>query len=270
MDAILKMVLIMSLALSLAACSSADPVTGAGSGGGSAPTNPSSPLELTVSTKYSASDSGSSPIGTCTIASGTLPTDAAANATCNIQIPELQMYYSDIEFTISTNSETTCSYISFVPFQFRRSNSATFRNDSDETDVDCSGGNPTDKYCYGGAAKFLLGLKDQYPKSEGLYFIPGANLRTTYTLPSSDTNRADDPHISVRKNNTNVANSFGVSPAATIAAGEVNYLGGSLTNYTFSCSDRWGETQYSWTLILGDDDTPGTAVSIDNFYDWGN
>lgn len=182
------------------------------------------------------------------------------------------MYYSDIEFVISTDSSSTCSYINFAPFQFRRSTSAAFINDGDGSTVDCSGASPEDTYCYGGAAKFLEGLKESYPANTGIYFIPStSNLQRTFVLPSSDTNRKEDPHRSVTRNNTNVANSFGINPSVNFSTIEGDYVGGTLTNYTFSCRDRWGENKYSWTLILGDDDIVNTAGdALDTYYDWGN
>lgn len=62
---------------SMIACSSPDPATGAGgsTGGTAGSTNSSSPLELTIKSKYSTNTSSSSVIDKCTIPSGTLPTD---------------------------------------------------------------------------------------------------------------------------------------------------------------------------------------------------
>lgn len=259
----------LALAATLTGCSGSEPAAGgAGAspgGGGSSTAN--SPLEIRVRANYSKS-SAKRTLVQCSVPAGTNPGDPEADGTCLLQVPELDMHYSDFEFRVSTNSANTCAQVVFIPFQYLRSLSTTFS--SPDGDVDCSLA-IKDPYCYGGAAKFLK-PEFGYPGNTGLYFLTSNQLSGTYTLPSTDENRAKDGHRSMRTN-INVANNFTDDRTTPInGVGAVDYVANTFIDYTFLCEDRWGETLYSWTLIMGDDDLIDTSTNMpfDSFYDWGN
>lgn len=262
--------------IQLVACGGSDPtsapISGPGGGGtGSGASSTNSPLEISVRTNYSLS-SVKTEVVNCSLPSNTLPSTPAANGTCTVQIPELDLYYSDLEFRVSTNSAATCAQIVFTPFQYRRSNSATFVNDADGTTIDCTAV-PPDLYCFGGAAKFIQQL-DSYPTNTAIYFLTANELSKSYTMLSADVNRSTDRHASMSEN-INVANNFTGNRATSVldgAGGIVDYVANSFVDYRFDCNDRWGETLYSWTLTIGDDDLLDVTsnTTFDRFYDWGN
>jgi hypothetical protein len=281
MKVVIRLLAFLFFTLQMLACGGSDPTSapisgGGGTGGSTGASGSNSPLEISVRTNYTL-NLVKTEVVRCTLPAGTLPGTLAANATCTVQIPELDLYYSDLEFSVATNNVNTCAQIVFTPFQYRRSNSATFPIDGDGTTVDCSGTRPTEKYCYGGAAKNLELLADTYPENRSLYFLTANNLSKTFNLATSDTNRQTDKHLS-QLENINVANNFTGSRITNVedgVGGIVDYFAGTngtFQDYRFACLNSFGETLYSWTLIIGDDDLLSTTsnVTFDTFYDWGN
>ncbi len=264
----------------IAACSGSEPASsgisgpggGSGSSGGGQPTGSNSPLEIRVRTNYIGNTSSKSVLVECITPAGTLTTSPAANGVCTVQMPELDMYFSDFEFRVATNSPETCTRVVFIPFEYQRSTSDVFPNDSVPNGTfDCSGGRPAEPNCYGGAARFINEIEG-YPANQGSYFLTVNSLSQVYTMDAPDINRSKDAHRSGRTN-INIANNFTGNRAANInAAGVVDYVANTFEDYQFICQNSFGEVMYSWTLIMGDDDllNTGSNTTFDSIYDWGN
>lgn len=263
---VFRISLILFLAFGLISCSSNESASsssggGSGGGGGNSGSSSSNLLEITIRRNYEG-HTRKVIVGTCAIT----PTDVVTQKTCNINIPELDLYYSDLEFTVSTNNASTCALIAFQPYYYVRSTSNAFSKDGETGDTDCQA-LPTDLYCFGGAAKTMV---EGFPLNRANYFLPIVTLKDAYVLKSTNTLRESDQERSM-SNNTGVANNL-TNRASNISNTNVRYVGNSLVDYSATCYDPWYKTNYKLTLILGDDDTIDTASnsSIDEVYDWGN
>lgn len=262
--------LIMSTAFMIS-CSGSDaptfdPSTGSGSGSGSSSNTVDSPLHAEVKINWIGSTQKTS-IGTCTV-----PRSAPAGTfiNCNMQVPELTMFYSDFEFTVSTNSRNTCKQVVFMPYMFQRSTSATFL-DRSNTEVDCA--LAEDPTCYGGAAKHIItkaGL--QFPQATGIYFLTSSGLQMTYKMDAIDTNRKGDNYKGALSNIV-VANNLSLGARSTALPAShpyTAYVAGTFRDYIYECSNDWGEILYRITLVIGDDDIIDvpTQAPVDTIWDW--
>lgn len=202
----------------------------------------------------------------CVIKKGTA---TGTNMNCKIRIPEEQLYYSELDFKISTNSATFCNAIHFQPYYYLRSTSATYK-DVTGTTVDCSA-TPISKSCFGGAAPDIV---TDFPLSVGYYFLPKFELSHTYTLHSSNSRRITDRDGSMFYSNVNAANNLVDRASSKSMSGNATYAGSNnFVDYSFSCTDKWANEIYKITLIIADDDeedTESASGSKDVFYDWGD
>jgi len=233
-----------------------------------------SPLYVLVGTMY-ANSTVEDLQGSCYFSSTDSQTSTAKS--CSIQIPENQLYYSDLVFTVGTTETSVCATVTFTPYRFQRSNSATFEVDDVATTVDCSA-SPLDVKCLGGAITILTDLSYDPNVYTGIYFVPTESTYSAqYTLKSSNTMRQTDTDYSY-KNNSNATNNL-VTRTASLSslyngggsAASVDYLANTMTDYTVECEDKWGNTLYKIEMIIGDDDsTTGTIDdATDSFWDWG-
>jgi hypothetical protein len=169
--------------------------------------------------------------GTCTVPATATASTAASGTVypcSDITIPEIELYYSDIHFVI-TSAANTCKLISFRPYYYLKSVSNAYVNPAGTT-VDCTA-NPTPIDCYGGVGTQII---PAFPNNGGVYFLTAAGLTQTFTGTSANTQRQQaGPYTGLT--NRWVANNAG---AATRAAGIANELEpGSMLDYRVVCSD---------------------------------
>lgn len=191
---------------------------------------------------------------TCTVSSLSAP----GEYTCSVSIPEGQLYYSNVYFTFGTKLPSLCAMIEFVPYAYRRSTLANFHPTGAEDEIDCSAAKPTEKKCYGGAGPTLI---SDYPKNKGYYFLPTITTETSYTLPSENTTRFYEG----QKVNYLAANNL-TNRAASNGAKE--YIGNTMTDYYFNCTDLWAHPVYSIKLTISDQDTESAEGVEDEIDDW--
>ncbi len=193
-------------------------------------------------------------------------TSSSSATTCNINIPESTLYYSDLIFKVGTNKAENCQRIVFRPYFYKRSASATYPIMTGV--LDCSGPTPPAD-CYGGAAPLLI---SSFPTSTGQYFLTGDSIVAEYTLTSSNTRRTTSNDYSFYTNaNAASNNSDKATTTTTAAGGLVHYVANTHVDYYAGCMDPWGTELYGLSLIIGDDDAEGSAIDIaDDIWDWDN
>jgi hypothetical protein len=191
--------------------------------------------------------------------------------TCNVTIPEGQLYYSDINFLVGTKIPAMCPVIAFYPYYHLRSMSATYKP-VDETSFDCSGS----KYmetpeCWGGAAPQII---PNFPKNFGWYHLPAVTTYKTYTLPAENTTRW---YGNRSKKNFGATNNLpDASRNATIASKP--YVVDTTTSelaaftkmhdYFVVCEDLWAHPIYTIKLNIIDEDTQNSQGTLDEVEDW--
>ncbi len=195
---------------------------------------------------------------TCKIDSGS-PTIIS---TCTGKIPEAQLHYSSLHFTVGTSNPSICSILTFKPYYYLGSTAGLFDPpwDSSITGAVCDtvtgpNGGPTDANCYDGAAKQIVA---SFPTYTGMYFLSANGAETTYSIDSANSKHA--PTNRWTCNNK-------VDKTAAVAG----YIANTMQDYVFECRDTHNELQKRITLTLGDEDTvtgenPGAGT--DDFNDW--
>lgn len=246
---------------------------------GATPTDASSPLFLVLKTRY---ETGTvvSGAGECAIKNGATTTAERFTA-CTISVPELRLYYSELQFSVGTANAVSCPFLTFTPYYFARSitNGVTFSGNYEARQ--CLANLSSDAACWGGAAKSIVtNAGFTFPQTKSVYFTPEeGNMSKLYKLDSMNTQRqttaaavaaktisADDSWTT----NCNVANNLDSgSRAASYAGNGVNYAGsGYYQDYYVACRDEYYEPTYAITVTINDADTP-TAEGISNqVYDW--
>ncbi|WP_413292159.1 hypothetical protein ACLSU7_12200 [Bdellovibrio sp. HCB185ZH] len=191
---------------------------------------------------------------------------------CTATIPEGQLYYSDVIFSIGTKVAALCPLVSIQFYHYIRSNSATYTPPGSDTSIDCSTKalRSTNKKCWGGAAPQVI---DEFPKNTGRYHLTAAGLSTSYTLKSSNSIRWDNVNGGSNLQSTNnlpsalrnapIAGKYWVdtTSAATI-------LETKMSDYWVTCEDLWAHPLYYIHLSLVDEDTKGQDAVLDEVDDW--
>jgi len=218
------------------------------------------PLYLKVGTQWESSseNAGFERMGNCSFVS-TAPAGSSMN--CVVTIPEAQLYYSKVQFSIGTTDPVRCPIIHFTPYYYVRSNQAGYLPpDADET-IDCS--SLAEAKCFGGSAPSLV---PEFPKSNSLYFLTMVTPITSYTLGSGNKLRWYGPsHV-----NYLVTNDL-TDRATAIPGKPKEYVGGTgnWQDHNISCSNFWGETLYNIRLIVRDEDQDEQhSGPLDDFPDW--
>ncbi len=243
--------------------------SGGGSGGSGSSSSTTGKLKLVVRRNLKGNNT-KTVIETCEI-----PATAAvpSNLACDVEVEELILHYSDLEFVVSTNNTDSCTEIITTPYFYRKSNSATFRLDGADADTDCT--DPSEVLCFGGAGPGFGVLTGStftaldFPNNIGYYFLTRNLLSQTYRLISteerSETNRDRD-----LTSNTGVTNNLPAgSRSANINTASARYVANTYRDYTVTCRNDFGELNHTITLTIGDFDTQDTSSSTDSFYDWG-
>jgi hypothetical protein len=262
-----------SLNFLLAGCGSSTTAAGAADSPSTGTTTTATdyPLYFHLTGKWEGSETVSFTDTTCNVPKATVAGGAVLS--CTLKVPELTLHYSDITFTIGTNSATTCSHVSFHPYYYQRSVDIAYTPTGATGASDCSGATtPIPTVCFSGAAKSMV---TDFPTYTGQYFVPGAALETTFDLASSNTLGATlDDDLAVFTSNANVSNGLAlVDRAVDLSFGNVDYIGSTMQDYTATCSDPYGNNLYQIILYLVDSDstsTPGVSPDdgVDSYWDW--
>ncbi len=260
-------ILLLAMICFLISCSGSEPASstgGGGTGGGTGSgSSTSANLSLEVKRNFEGGTSKTS------IVSCEIPTTATLGTTlaCNVQVEELILHFSDLDFIYSTNSSSTCTRVVFRPYYYLKSTSAAFLLDGADATTDCT---VADANCYGGAAPGMPDLiSGGFPKIGGLYYLTRNQLSASTKLDAASIRVKSNADRDLR-NNTAVTNNLPLaSRGANINTASARYLANTYNDYTLSCYNDFGELNYEITLTIGDDDIAGTPVGLDSFYDWG-
>ncbi|MGZ3770408.1 MAG: hypothetical protein ACXVCP_16165 [Bdellovibrio sp.] len=198
--------------------------------------------------------------GNCSIT----PTSSGPSLTCQLSIPEQQMFYSSIKFTVGTFKASECPVISFRPYYYKRSEVNGYVPPGSSTALDCSKTTGIDKQCYGGAGPTLI---TDFPDSKGQYFFPDVNANSDFILKSENSLRIYSNAL-VNYLITNDLSAAGRSTAGDPTT-KTERVADSFKDYTVSCNNYWGETLYKITLIVSDENSKGAlGGSQDDYPDW--
>ncbi|MBS1961054.1 MAG: hypothetical protein JST04_02475 [Bdellovibrionales bacterium] len=187
----------------------------------------------------------------CSVPSGSATGTAV---TCSGKIPEGQLYFSNLKFTVGTTSSNTCHTIVFRPYYYVASTAAAYTPPGSTSAVDCSV-LPLDGSCYNGAAKEIV---PSFPDYSGVYFLTSTGNEADYTISSGNTLQQGTNRYTCNNK---------VDKTAAVAG----YVANTMQDYVLECRDEYYELQRKITLTIGDYDTgpaedPGGAS--DHFDDW--
>ena len=261
----LKLLLLVSVLAALGGCGK-DSNSGSGSGSSSSPSESGAagrPIVLTLLSKWSLQEDASYAVeGTCEV-----PATASRGSltTCEISVDEGRLYYSNLRFTIATEATgpLACSVLSFVPYYYVRSTSATYRAPSDPlTDVNCSGAATVPGLlCYGGAGPVMF--SDTFLKFRGKFIETVTQPTVNFDIKAEFQVQSYGAAVNYLVTN-DLANR-----TASIASGPKSYVANSMVDYTIDCMDYWGYPVHTLKLTIHDEDKDGSESDAeDNFPDW--
>ncbi|WP_413576351.1 hypothetical protein ACLVWU_18385 [Bdellovibrio sp. HCB290] len=178
--------------------------------------------------------------GEC-IALSTAPIETGPE-TCDITIPEGQLYYSELMITMGSKLAETCSMVSFTAYAYKRSSSDTYVPPGESSPVKCATEANSNLACWGGAGPALY---PDYPKTGGQYFLLINGASTTINIPSGNSRRYGSNRGTV---NTLADHTTSIS----------GYVANTMQDYYVHCLDIWAQPIYSFKLTIKDEDTKGT------------
>lgn len=188
----------------------------------------------------------------CNVPFGTTPGSPAATMACNLAVPEGNLYYSKLRFTIGTDDASTCAFVSFQPYYYQASSSAGFLPNWSQTPIDCSA-NPISADCFSGAA---LQIAPSFPTYRGTYILPTVESSHAYTI--------DSGNVKQRGSNRWTVNDLPIGKQAANRTppgpGSDNYLANSYHDYVVTCRDPYYEAIYTITLYLTDINGPTEQI----------
>lgn len=227
-----------------------------------------SPLYFELKTNYEKVE-GATLFQRCYIPKGTTASGTGSTIECKIQIPELQLYYSDLTFTIGSANPETCRNVTFIPYYYVRSTSAVFKPGA--TEYDCSKAlsptSDTPKQCFGGSA---VALAPGFPLNSGVYILPAYESKASYVLKSANSLRQSTTDMAYNDNTASCNNLASASRGTAIPSYYAG--GGAYRDYSVTCYDEWYKLLYRINLTISDEDTPATTSTpaADEVYDWGD
>lgn len=267
---ILNMILLSSFISSLSACSgspentaSSESSTSSSSSSSGFPSDTYLYFTLGSQWESDAADAKFKDWGSCAVNS-----TSSNNIDCTVSIPEARLFFSKIKFNIGTENPTICPIITFAPYYYQRSSSATYLPPhKDATEVDCSGINgaaPTDKYCYGGAAPTLV---TDFPTNTGNYFLASVSPSKSYTLDSGNKTRYYGTYpVNYLVTNDLSSNGRTLSGDPLI---RTERMPNTFQDYQATCSNYWGEVLYSISITVKDENMDGSdGTTHDEYPDW--
>lgn len=215
-------------------------------------------LVVSISTAWQDDSSNFETQQECT-ANGTAA--SPANVTCTVNVPETQLFYSKMKFTI-THDTATCSLASFCPYYYQKSNAAGFDPDGTGTAVDCSA-TPVPDACYGGPAKELVpSFRPVTGGNTCIFSTSSTALEKTASAPNEKTSRQGDRHNRYLSNDYATANRAVANPAVAYEG----YVASSMQDYTVSCEDKHGNNLSTITIYVIDSN--GTSPTTNNRDSW--
>jgi hypothetical protein len=241
-----------------------------------------SPLFINIATEWENSTITETR-GQCSIDAGVAPGTAntAIKSTGDcipVKIPEIDLYYSNLVFTVGSNSPGTCSQITFQPYYFVRSTVAGFVPGPGVTAVDCSVSPPgtAQAQCFGGTAPNMNETATAFPLSTSIYLLPSVNPYVSYNLKSANTLRmaqtaGTDKQFS---NNTLSSNNLSISTTnpgyPAIATANADFVGGAGNYYDYraTCLDPNGNVLYQTSIIIQPTHTTVAGTTQYTYWDW--
>jgi hypothetical protein len=241
--------ILVLLFLLFASCAKVDS-TGSAAGGADAPggTTPAEDTIFSVEVKTLWENATETQThATCTVTDATVPKQAVTGTpvSCTASIPEAQLYYSSLRFSISAS--TQCDIVTFRPFYYQISDSAAYTPPNTTTVVVCDGSTtPIPQACFGGAGTNII---TNLGTNTGLYFLPGFEPSRDFEAISGNTKRQSAPEFSGLENRWTVNNLPAASRAVTV--NDV-YLQNTWQDWQVICRDEWDEPLYRMTIDIID------------------
>ncbi|GEM_PF-1573485 len=219
----------------------------------------------------------------CELANSPTPMPGSpSTASCQLTIPEGQMYHSDIEFKMGTRFPELCPVIEFQPYYYRRSTAAISMIDDDgdtntpevqsggyippgkEDRIDCQNGKV--KECWGGAAPSML---EKFPEDRFKYFLTLGHQQTTFVLKSENSLRYYGGY-NVNYLVTNDLNPADRLVTETSTSDLKERVSNTYRDHNVRCKNYWGETLFSLTIIISDENMDGaeSGTAHDDYPDW--
>lgn len=199
---------------------------------------------------------------------------AGSSQTCSLAIPELQLYYSKLQFKVGTLDRAACPFVSFTPYYYIRSTQEIVNTWDGQTSITCNT-TPYAAGCVGGAGPAML---SNFGEQTGYYFVSAVSNEGNYPLESPNKKRQLGPTNTNLMVTNDIANPTagqissaplpgGAYPAAD--AFEKVTGAGTWQDYTVDCKDMWGATTHRITIKISDQNTAtSTGGSVDHFADW--
>lgn len=170
------------------------------------------------------------------------------NAVYIIPIPKDQLYFSQLQFTLSV-PPNTCDIVSFTPYSYLQSRDPQFVPEwNPSSKIDCSVDVPPIE-CYNGAGGEILKTAGvSYPFFRSIVYFPARNaFGQSWTAPAAN--------MQSRTRNTYTSNTL---MNRTVAFTPPPFDSGML-DWTFTCSGTAGQTLYSITLFINPVLSDGTT-----------
>lgn len=228
-------------------------------------------LKLTVTGTWESSTITSF-TDSCSIPAGST---IGTTANCTFRIPELTLYYSDLELQVAGSGNGQCALVSSSFYRYVVSTSAAFTPDGETAAIDCSGATlPIPAKCFAGAARYITASSSSLssPFTGGFYYNPTANTTSaSYKINSSNRLRIADGNKdrSLLSSNVNVTNNLAIRNANINVAG-AQYIANSMSDYQIVCRDRFATALFTINFTLADFDADGVPSGVDEIYDWGD
>lgn len=193
-------------------------------------------------------------LGTCTIDDDS--TAGGAVNLCTITVPEGQLYFSKLKFSLTVADES-CDLVNFRPYWYRRSDAAGFTPAGTSTPIDCDAPLLKDRPigCFGGAARELA---PSFPVNTGLIYFTESGGTVEVELSSGNTIRQS---ASEGIDNRWAAND---KVDTTDATGWDDYVASSTQHYEYMCRDKHYEPLYLLRIII-DEINPNASDQINGW-----
>jgi hypothetical protein len=194
----------------------------------------------------------------CSIPLNAVP---GSTMTCNLTMPEGQLYFSNLALTIGSADLNLCKEVIYYPYGFLASAVDTYTQSkfgAVQAQQTCLTAPST--ACYDGAAVTQF---PTYPLLTNVAMETASAYETTYTVPS--------PFSLMELTNTSSANFItnkAANDTAVNTAGTTlqTYVAGSMQGYRAECRDEYYELIYSIDFVLKS--IPSTGGGVISFPGW--
>ncbi|MEZ0392900.1 MAG: hypothetical protein ACAH59_11840 [Pseudobdellovibrionaceae bacterium] len=207
-------------------------------------------------------------------------TVANPNVTCNVVLPEAELYFSKFKFLYSW-VRSKCKIMTFTPYHYMAARAGSINPPWAGGEVVDCGARPLSADCFGGAAKQVI---EEYPKYWANIYVPEED--------GSDTPLYEDAEFTSAWKNTYDSNrmmsndidaadvSPGIDPLGSASTadngdlylGTVNQQGGEppiYQDWTFTCKDDWyDDLTYQIHLNITDEDSDAGNPTVNHMHTW--